>query len=655
MAKLLLVVLVAALGYGAYWFLSELEPVPSKTASTLPSLEQPVEKPDPLHAALGEVKSALQESPEDIDLRWRYAQLLLERGDAVAASSQIERVFSKRPSQEVAVARLEALLMQGQYKRVLTLADLMDADFGHAALFHLRGEANRFLGKPFEARADYQRALAEDSNNLDSRLALARVALSEGKYEEMERQLKSVLQHDPEAVDVHLIRGNASYRQMQLEESKAAYQQALAIEADSGEAIVGLAQVALSGRDMAALEEQVARLDETGYRSRSALYLRGLTAIEAGNLDQAVAHFREILQHYGAHYYSLRHLADLYQRRGDWVLAELHLEKAAAQRSDDPVLMLTKARVSRALGEFEEAHEALDFVRGLDPDSADVQFERALTLASQGRMEDSDKALERALEMQPDHLAAKAVLGRRFLEKGDSQGALALAEALQGTRLGAAEGLALEGRVRLAAGDTARAVELHRRAQEAEPGAARALELALALDAQGDREAAARLLRDWAKAHPSNPESHRALADFAAATGDIEAAIAAYKKVLALQEDDLAALGELAALHEEHDPNLAADYARRAAEQAPKSAELQSRYGWLQLESGAVQQGLKALTLAIRLDPDGRLLRYRHAVALARAERSDQARSAFETLVAEDEQDEIAKDAAAWLERLGEP
>ena len=122
-----------------------------------------------------------------------------------------------------------------------------------------------------------------------------------------------------------------------------------------------------------------------------------------------------------------------------------------------------------------------------------------------------------------------------------------------------------------------------------------------------------------------------------------------------MKGEDLAALRNLVDLYEDSDPSRATEFARRAFELAPHDLLLQEKYGWLLVQGGAVHQGLQILEKAYSVRSDRRLLRYRRAVALARADLADEARAELSALLSLDDQDAVAEQAADWLERLGGP
>ena len=601
---------------------------------------------------LRDLKLRLREQPDNLDLRWRYAKLLLAMGDATAASTHVEQLFLARPTLDLAMTRLEILNLQGEFRQAIELAGELEAQYSHPRLYLQRGIAQSHLGSNAEARADLERVLQIRPTNWQAKLELARLAVRAQDYRRSDELLAQIPEATPAFAEALLLRAKSELYRMRLDEALARYNQVLELEPESRGAITGLAQIAVTEQGAEAAADYLARLDPAQDRSRSLVYLRGVVALELGDLEAAKQHFQNVLRRFGDHFYSLRHLAEVHYRLGRWSQAKRYLDRAATREPGDRTLLLLTARICRALREFDCALEALETLYAAEAQSEEQAFERALTYQAMGRLDDADASFRAALALDPDDRRSLVAYGQLLLDRGEFESAFTVAHRLRNSRLAQAEGHSLQGRILLADGDAVNAADQFRKALALTPSIARTIDLALAQRALGDLAGAEQLLEDWRASHPGDPTTFLALAAYARQTGDRQAAIDANRRVLMLKGDDLTALKNLIDLLEDDDPTAAAEYARRALDMIPNEPAMQAHYGWLLVQKGEVHRGLQALNRAMSMAPPGRLLRYRRGVALARTDSGRQARQAFEALISENGEDQVARQALAWLERL---
>jgi len=103
------------------------------------------------------------------------------------------------------------------------------------------------------------------------------------------------------------------------------------------------------------------------------------------------------------------------------------IDSALARRPDDRALLLGAARQRIGLGEPAQALGFLDRL-GDAPDATAFAL-RGIALRARGRSEDAERALRRAVELEPTSAAAQEELGRLLEERGDLDGALRAYEA----------------------------------------------------------------------------------------------------------------------------------------------------------------------------------------------------------------------------------
>jgi len=598
---------------------------------------------------------ALAEDPRNVDLRWQLAQLYLRIGDGAAAAVHIDRVYAERRTDELELAKLHALMLQARYRDAVTLATELESRIDDPAIYLFRAQAQRQLDQTASAKDDFEHVLSLDPENVEALVGLARIGILEFDYEGVEAHIDAVLAVSPTHLEAWFARGDLNLQRSQFEAALAAFEHALHIDPSATYAQVGLARVLLNSGDPQGAQERLATIGEAYDEDPNILYLRGAAAVENGDLEVAKGYFADVLNIVPRDFYSLRHLGVIYHKLQEFGLAERRLMHAAAIQPDDFQVSMALAKTWRAMQKFDRSIEILQTLTRSHAQSPELYYEIGLTYEAQGRAADADRALHRALEIKPDLLRAQLAVGRRLLAAGDTNAALQMAQQLQSTRLGSADGHALEGDVWLALDDAIQAAEAYEEALQTSPKATFAVALAAAHRARGDTTAATAVLDEWLRSHGDDPVTYMALAEYEQKHANIEAAIAAYEHVLNYDFDNSAALLSLADLYQGSDLGRAREFARRALEAAPYDPLVLESNGWLLVEAGAVQQGLRMLNRAYLTRPERRRLRYRRAVALARAGSSDEAQAELTELLALDAADAIATQASDMLQDLREP
>jgi len=153
---------------------------------------------EPAHA-LELLGPLLDESPADVQLLARVAQLEVDLGQIDAAKGHIERALALAPDYAPALAvRIETVRRSGDVAAALALANGAIAVAPQAsALYLLRGACRLSLGDADGAVADLRETLRRDARTPDAPYLLGRALIAQGSAAEAERLLVAQLADDP--------------------------------------------------------------------------------------------------------------------------------------------------------------------------------------------------------------------------------------------------------------------------------------------------------------------------------------------------------------------------------------------------------------------------------------------------------------------------
>ena len=140
----------------------------------------------------------------------------------------------------------------------------------------------------------------------------------------------------------------------------------------------------------------------------------------------------------------------------------------------------------------------------------------------------------------------------------------------------------------------------------------------------------------WAAKQPADGHARRALADALLVTGKVPAAKAAYAELLKAEpsnEELLAAYAQV--LRRLNDPGALA-IAEKAYRLAPQNLNLADGYGWMLVQAGQLDAGVRVLREARLRDPSQAAVRWHLAAALAKAGRKAEARDELQAALGAD-------------------
>jgi len=498
-------------------------------------------------------------------------------------------------------------------------------------LWNERGVALQHLGQPAEAEDAFRCALRVDDVYALAWNNLGVVCARQNRWDEAAAAFATALARSPRLGAARLNAALAAARRGDAAGAVAAYQDVLASEPDSAAAWNGLGLVLMDGGRLAEARAAFARAVDAEPALASAHYNLGFVLSRLGEHDAALAATRQAMER--EPYYVSQHFMlaiDVQFEHptiripallgGDVPLNYLPgldldgttLDAAFAELAPPPPepnvepaeRLIETARAHRDAGRLDAAAEVARRVRSPAAAVAEAQVVLGDVFARRGLHGEALERYRAALAGLPT--SREAMLGVLRSQLAQGRGADAAADAHEAVRRHAGDGvvLATAAFVFLATRDGAAALGRARAACALAPQTALAHEAhAEALDARGERLAAAEALSRALEREPNTPRLWRRLAELELARGDATAARGAFRRALELLPTYAEAALGLARLELRlNEPALAIGVLADLCAADPASPDALALLGRALFTAARPAQALVAADRALRLD-----------------------------------------------------
>ncbi len=391
--------------------------------------------------------------------------------------------------------------------------------------------------------------------------------------------------------------------------------------------------------------------------------LAGRTAYLLGDVEGAIANFREAIRATGGASEAALDLSRLHFDRGEYDLAAEfagHAHRAFSAAGADEALaregltLILRARVRQ--GNVREARALAARLAALEGGRVPANLELAALMAERSGPDAAANALSE-LELDPTdpvELGALRALCQYLVDADRAEEALSRVEAELEAHPETAALHDVAGRVLFHVGRAHEAGLAFERARALDPELGAPLEgLARLALAAGDGPAARDLLDRAAQVEPADPRHPYAAGQIALAQGDLAGAEQRYREALARDPAHLLASNDLAWVLAERGEALdeALRFARRAAAGSP-TANMLDTLGFVQLRRGDAAAAAETLEKAHALDEASPSIAFRLGVALAQAGDQSRARRVLEQALASGGTFPEAEQAREQLSRL---
>lgn len=387
----------------------------------------------------------------------------------------------------------------------------------------------------------------------------------------------------------------------------------------------------------------------------NAEFRKGIEARMKGKANYAKERFLSSLKADPKFVPALIGLADIALSEGDKAGAEKYLKIAEEIAPRSAEVHLSWGRFHIANGRIDSAETAFNAARAQNPNALSPLLELGDLYMRRARFDDAQHVLQEAVRNYPNSMAAVYALGVAYAALGQRDNAFSAFE--KATHLDPRDPAPYRaaGRLHMELGAVDKAVDFFDRGLKMRPEfVPLMMDRGEALARQLRWEDAVKQMERAAKHDPKSEEVQLRLADVYYGASKFDAAEAAYRRALVLNENLPLAYNNLAwmALQHHNAPPRAIDLARKAVSMSPNSAPFYDTLGWAQRAAGDLTSATKSLHRSIELEPKSAQVQYRYGVVLLEQENKKGARLAFERALQLDPRFSDADKARRMLQLL---
>jgi len=375
--------------------------------------------------ALERYAEALEETPDDADLRAEYAGVLFHSGQAGRALDEYERVLQARPDRvDVLDAAVDAAMAIREFDRALSRLLSYPADLRSGFEYRLRlARAHAALKQPERAAPLFAGLAAEKPDRRDIRLEYLAALAASDDWERFASESAAYLERWPGDAAARLLRADALLREDRVTEARAELESVAASPDAPPEAWLRLADVRMACGEApaeirAALESVTVGRPSPDIRARIAILYA-----HDGRFHDAFASLDRSASEGASEVLLAATRAEIYSL-GEMHRTALSVFESIGGRADIAARVLKGAAAdARSLRRSDAAKSALRRAVILYPGDMDAAYRYIALLEERGEYAEAMRVVSAILQARPENLTAHLLRGRIASAAGDAAGA----------------------------------------------------------------------------------------------------------------------------------------------------------------------------------------------------------------------------------------
>jgi len=595
------------------------------------------------HRALGHperareyVEAILARNGRHFAAQLLMARLQLEAGEFNRATILLDNLARIAPNDPQVLYLLgSASLSKRQYARAAELFERAARGGGDASEARRELAFSQFgLGQDKAALANLEGVYAKDPHDTRAGIELAIYYARHGEGDKAVKIADAMFRRDPDNLMLLNFLGNIKGRLGDNAGMRAAYERVLAKDPKFRQTVINLSMLDTDEGKFDAARARLTAWVKDHPDDAEAWFQLGAVEQRAGKPVAAAEAWTKADGMQGKDPRPGLALVDLLLQQRQAPRAQAAARTLAGKYPESVPVLQTLARAHLAARDLTMANQALQDASKYAGFDAAAQVDIARMMLAADNAAGAQYALGKALQASPDDISALATLVEVAARKRDAPAVDAALKQLQAKHPGKVPTLLISGHVAFSRGQLSQATDLYREAYAKESAPPIALVLAQAYLADKKPDQALALLGDAVRKDPRNPLALQALAQVQAASGRDAEARDTLAALLALRPDDPDALvGYSQVLFRLNDPK-ALPTAEKAMKRQPDNPALAANYGWMLVQKGDLDNGVRILREARLRAPGDGAIRWSLASALAKAGRKAEARDELKAALA---------------------
>ncbi len=365
---------------------------------------------NPITKAMMEVyRQELEADPQNYEVYFRRANEYYNLSQYLRALSDIDEAIRYTPATETDLLFQEHTLRANIYLMTDRAEDALN-DLSRACQLdptsltsiYLKANTEYELGKYLEAKADFGRLQRADSRNLEALFGLAKVAVKENNLGLANEYADRAIAFEPSNSVAYLQRANV--RQLMGNNTGAVDDLIVAISIDKNNNVALQRLVAMSNDDYNAVITGLTSAMQQAPSVGMFVYLRAVIAMSHYRYKAAINDFHYIIDENLYNYHGIYgSLAECYFGLGKYQEALTEINQAMSMTTENGQYYIVRAKIRRAMGEYDRALESASEGLGKLPASSAAMAEKGLCLSSLGKYTDASSLLGGAIMDEPDN------------------------------------------------------------------------------------------------------------------------------------------------------------------------------------------------------------------------------------------------------------
>jgi putative PEP-CTERM system TPR-repeat lipoprotein len=592
--------------------------------------------------------------PNDVGGEKVLADIQLKKGNASGAADTLEKITAETPDDAQSLAMLGQAYMQlGKSQQAVDAFDRASKLAPDNATV-LRGLALNHLseGQNAQGTAELEKALQLAPDDDPSAQALVLVYVRQKEFDKAKKLVDDMRKREPNDPVAANMAGMIELAQQHLSEAETIYSAVAKQFPDFVATKLQLAYIyAAQGRpDQAKDTYQAILAKDPG--NLAALQNLSTLLSQQKQMDQVVDLWQKAHRAQPDNVPVSIGLIQAYIGKKDYDAGLALVRDMQVRMPNESRLFAMRAELELQKNQPKDAVVSLQRLTELQPQDAAARRDLAIAQERSGDLPGAIASIAEARKVDPNNIGLAAEEVRLLGERNPDDG-IAAAQRLASAMPDQPAAQALEGDYLVSLKRPADSKVAYKKAFDAHPSLVLAERLSASDVRDGKTADGAKILNDWAAAHPDDVSAKFAVANFALAQKDWPKAKAGYEGLLTKdRSSDPLILNNLAVIYQRDNDPRALDYAQRAHAVAPQNAAITDTLGWIMVQKGDVANGAKFLQQAADTSPDSLDIDYHLAFALDALGKKADAMAVLKTALAAGRDFDSKKDAQSLMDKL---